>query len=72
MHPSARRRLLVALGILCAAFGVVAWFGLAWQALDDLDSISPHTGEGGKLMVWGLVGTVSMILGMILLQAAHE
>ena len=57
-------------GGLCAVAGFLAWIGLAWRAIADLEGVTPESDEGGRLMVWGLTGTVLMILGMVLLHVA--
>jgi hypothetical protein len=72
MRASAGQRLLRVLGVLCAAAGVLAWIGLAWQAVARLDEVTPEGDEGGRLLAWGLTGTVLMIVGMVVLHAAAD
>lgn len=70
MGRSAGHLLLRWLGGLCATAGLLAWIGLAWRAISDLDGVTPEGEEGGRLLGWGLTGTVLMIVGMILLHLA--
>lgn len=60
------------LGGLCAAAGLLAWIGVAWEAISDLDGVTPQSDKGGRLMVWALTGTVLMIVGMVLLHVAAD
>ena len=60
------------LGSLCAAVGFLAWIGLAWKAVSNLEDLTPQSDEGGGLMVWALTGTVLMIVGMVVLHVATD
>ena len=72
MRSSAGHHLLRLLGVLCSTAGFLAWVGLAWKAISDLDDVTPESDEGGRLMVWALSGTLLMILGMVLLHLAQD
>ena len=48
--------------------GAALWVGLAVRALSDLDSVTPASDAGGRLLAWALGGTVLMIAGLALLQ----
>ena len=60
------------LGGLCAATGVLAWVALVWKASSSLDGVTPQGDEGGRLLAWGLTGTVLMIIGAVLLHFAVD
>lgn len=68
MRSSPWRLFLSLIGGLCAAAGLLAWIGVAWKAISDLDGVTPQSDEGEHLMVWALTGTVLMILGMVILH----
>ena len=72
MRSSTGHLFLRLLGGLCAAAGFLAWIGLLWRASSDLDGVTPQSDEGGRLMVWALVGTVLMICGAIVLHLAQD
>ena len=58
------------LGGASALAGVFAWIRVGWKAISDLDAITAEGAEGGRLVVWGLTGTVLMIVGVVLLHVA--
>lgn len=70
MRSSAGTRLLRLLGVLASIGGLLAWVGLAWRALSDLEAVTADSPEGARLMTWALVGTLAMILGTVLLHLA--
>jgi len=70
MQTSAGHHLVRLLGIGCAAVGILAWARVAWRAVASIDSISSQSDEGGRLLVWGLTGTLLMIAGAVLLHVA--
>ncbi len=45
---------------------------MGWSAFSDLDGMTSKSGEGGRLVVRGLTGTMLMIVGMILLHVAED
>ena len=71
-RTSAGPLVLRLLGGLCAAAGFLAWVGLAWRAIADLDGVTAQGDEGGRLMRWALTGTLLMILGTVLLHVAAD
>ena len=72
MRGPAGNRLLRLLGVSCATAGFLAWMALAWTAFSDPDRATPQGDEGGRLLGWGLTGTVGMIVGMLLLHVAVQ
>jgi uncharacterized membrane protein YidH (DUF202 family) len=72
MRSSPGQHFLILIGGLVAMAGLLAWIGVAWRAIADLDSVTPEGAEGGRLMLWALTGTVLMILGMIILHFAQN
>ena len=72
MRSSPGQHVLLFLGILCAAVGLLAWGVVGWKAFSDLDGMSSKSGEGGRLVVWGLTGTVLMIVGMLIMHVAED
>ena len=72
MRTPAGHHVLRLLGGLCAAAGVLAWVGLAWKASSSLDGVTAQGDEGGRLLAWGLTGTVLMIVGAVLLHFAVD
>ena len=72
MRALAGHHLLRLLGVLCAAAGLFAWIALAWRATSNLDSVTPQSGEGGRLMAWAVTGTVLMIVGAVILHLAVD
>ena len=72
MRSASARVLLRLLGGLFAAIGFVAWMGLAWTGISELDTVSAESEEAGTLMFWALSGTILMIVGMILLHVADD
>lgn len=72
MRRSPGHYLLILVGGLCAAAGVLEWIRLFWKAVSELDTVSPEGGEGGRLLVWAVTGTVLMILGIVLLHVALD
>ena len=60
------------LGILCAAAGFFAWIVVGWKAFTNLDGMTSKSDEGGRLMIWGLIGTVLMIVGMVILHLSDR
>jgi hypothetical protein len=66
------RHLLQLLGVLLATAGVLAWIGLAGQAISDPEGVTPQSDEGGSRMAWALAGTVLMIAGLLVLHVAPD
>ena len=72
MRTLASYHILRILGGLCAASGLFAWLALAWRATSNIDSVTPESGEGGRLMAWAVTGTVLMIVGAVILHLAVD
>jgi hypothetical protein len=72
MRAPAGHHVLRLLGGLCATAGFIAWVALAWKASSSRDGVTPQGDEGGRLLVWGLTGTVLMIVGAVLLHFAVD
>lgn len=71
MRSSAGHHFLRLLGGLCATVGLLAWIGVGWRAISDLDAVTPQSDEGARLMVWALTGTGLMIVGTVILHFAQ-
>jgi len=57
---------------LCAGAGFIAWIGVAWKIVTDLDSVTPQSEEGGSTLTWALSSTLLLIFGMIIFHlVAH-
>ncbi len=72
MRTSAGNLFLRLAGGLLGVVGFLAWIGVAWRAVADVESVTPQGEEGGRLMVWAVTGTVLMIGGTILLHLAAD
>ena len=70
MDSSRGHRSFRLLGVLCMVGGLCSWGALGWGALKELDRVTPESDVGGRLLAWGLVGTVLMIAGLAFLQIA--
>jgi len=70
MRASVGHHLLRLLGALCATAGVVAWIFVGWTALANLDELTAESGVGERLLLFGLVGTVLMIAGTVLMHVS--
>jgi len=71
MNRSTGRTFVLLLGGLCAVAGIAAWIVLGWKALAEIDGIEAHSAAGGRLIVWGLTGTLLMIAGSVILHIAQ-
>lgn len=72
MMRGAGNHILRILGGLCATAGFLAWIGLIWRAVSDLEGVTPQSDGGAQLMTWALTGTVLMIVGMVLLHLTQR
>lgn len=71
MRSSSGQLLLRLIGGLCATAGFLAWIGVAWKAISDIEGVTPQSGLGGRLMLLAVTGTVLMIVGMVILHVAQ-